>query len=216
MYKKYMNLLVTIWEKILSMVAKLLLVVLGWSFDTIPNIPSSSIVTLVSSSSWDYILFGLYKLAYPSLNAIPNQWVLPEGQPWYIQQFLKWIGFKAQTDITPSCIVPTKKISSQLISTAKKQNCSVTICGLDYHDKKLKVYPPDHEKSTLKEYVSNVVPLYPFKTTKPHDESKRSVVNKVALMTALGLLVFVFIAFWFFKISPFYILSFGSFLFGMI
>jgi hypothetical protein len=210
-----MNLLVTIWGKILSMVAKLLLIVLGWSLDTIPTLPSNSIVTLISSSSWDYLLIGLYKLAYPSLS-LPNQWVLPSDQSSFTKMFLKWIGFREKQDITTSCIVPTKKISSLLVSTAKKQNCSVTVCGLDYNDKTLKVFPPNHEKSTLKEYLSDVIPLYPLKSTKIHDESKRSVVNKVALLTALGLLVFIFIAFWFFKISPFYILSFGSFLFGMI
>jgi hypothetical protein len=207
-----MNLLLKIAQKLASMIAKILLMIIGWTFDTpVSTIDPNTIVTLSSTSQWDYFLLFLFKLAYPSLQSLPNTWVLPSDAPWYLKKLFQWTGMQVKDEIQSSCIVPTKKMGTKLVHAANQQSCKITVCGLDYHEKKLKIYEPHHEKEKVKQYFSDITPLYTSK-----QGVKTSLINTTAVVTFASIALIIFVALWFFKMSPFVLLSMGSFLFGLL
>jgi hypothetical protein len=165
--------------------------------ERIKRISNKSVWTFSHTSRWDALLFLLYKYTYPEIfqkTRIPLQPQVYDALPKFAHSFLNHIGFIKTTPHEVKnggfiqTIVDTLRKEKEFIFmispkgkrdnspwrsgyyvVAKEFNCDLVACGLDYENKKIKVFDPigiqdrsrEEMDRILQEKLEDIVPLHP-------------------------------------------------------
>jgi hypothetical protein len=163
----------------------------------IKRISNKSVWTFSHTSRWDAFLFLLYKYTYPEVlqkTRMPLQPQVFDALPKFAHSILNHIGFIRATPHEVKnggfvqSVVEMLKIEKEFILmispkgkrdnspwrsgyyvVAKEFNCELVACGLDYENKKIKVFDPimiqDRSREEidriLQEKLEDIVPLNP-------------------------------------------------------
>jgi hypothetical protein len=201
--------------------AKFILYMLGWrEFQINKDLPKRFLVISQNTSKWDLILLVLHKYAYPEYfknhilitnNELMNQ--LPKKIKMYSDEIIESAYENADIidekyeDKDKIIMTPFygDKYSDRFIKIAKKLNLPIVVSGLDYEDKRLKIFEPinfDFENEIegdiireIKNRLKNIIPLnidYIKLEWRNHNKNEISVTNNqigIILLIAFILII---------------------------
>jgi len=169
--------------------AKIILWCLGWSELNVPYRPRKAVILYPHTSKWDFLIFLLYKLAYPDIFQPTKVFMKPQPFKYFRWILRRWGCLpttpREQTGggmvssiinslvneseylivISPKGTVENVPWRSGYRAIAQGLNCPFWITGLDYKLKKLRVMtrelPNTTSESELKTHLAQIHPSMP-------------------------------------------------------
>jgi hypothetical protein len=225
-----MDLILKQFNFIFEIVAKFILTVFGWNEIKISSmLPERSVIVAQSTSKWDMFFLLLYKYAYNDKfkkhllitdNSIFNQ--LPSKIKNYSNEIIPIIN-NSDEIINNICDKIIKNKVNNIIITpfngnsytkefyeiAKILNVPIIVAGLDYEEKRLKIFEPIHfdydnetEKDIIKEIKNSLKNIIPLNTKeinleyRSHKKDEISVTNNyffILIISTIAIIIIYFI-----------------------
>jgi hypothetical protein len=205
--------------------------------ERIKRISNKSVWTFSHTSRWDAIVFLLYKYTYPEIfqkTRMPVQPQVYETLPKFTHSILNHIGFIKTTahevkngGFVQSVVEMLRKEKEFILmispkgkrdnipwrsgyyAVAKEFNCELVACGLDYENRKIKVFDPikiqdrprEEIERILQEKLEDIIPLNPECSEVNLRKYKKQNIRLVAISFAiLAFLIFMTYLSFYYKI----------------